>query len=216
VRVRFLDRLAKVRAPGTSAWAAMDVAQRQTWWINRVGRFTALIAAIPGLGGALAERLPVTDIVGVAGQGLVLCAIAGEHGVSDVGDRVRLLAFVLFGREIDPAVANVSASDEARQASELAGDAGTEQTRGQLRAVGSAIWRLGRTIWSIPGELGKRPQGRFYHKVFAALPVVGVVGAYFGERSALRRAAKKADKWLGAHRPPTSITEAAQGKDSLP
>ncbi|MBO0841246.1 MAG: hypothetical protein J2O49_10565, partial [Sciscionella sp.] len=42
VRVRFLDRLAKVRAPGTSAWAAMDVAQRQTWWINRVGRFTAL------------------------------------------------------------------------------------------------------------------------------------------------------------------------------
>lgn len=48
---KILDALASVKVPGTSAWAAMDVPARSDWWVYRVGRFTTLIAAIPGLGG---------------------------------------------------------------------------------------------------------------------------------------------------------------------
>src|SRR5204862_6662108 len=83
-----------VKVPGTAAWARMSVAERDDWWINRVGRITVLIASIPGIGGALADRLPLQDTLAIAGQGLLLCAIAAEHGVTRQSDRVRLLAAV--------------------------------------------------------------------------------------------------------------------------
>jgi hypothetical protein len=31
---------------------------RSSWWMNRVGRFAAVLTAMPGLGGALADRVP--------------------------------------------------------------------------------------------------------------------------------------------------------------
>ncbi len=54
--------LAAVEVPGTAAWAAMDVPARSRWWVHRVGRFTTLVAAVPGLGGALAE--PASSVEG--------------------------------------------------------------------------------------------------------------------------------------------------------
>ncbi len=78
---RILDRLARVEVPGTAAWADMSVTGRHRWWAYRVGRFTTLVASVPGIGGALASRLPVHSALGAAGQGLLLCAMAGESGV---------------------------------------------------------------------------------------------------------------------------------------
>ncbi|MFL6141053.1 MAG: hypothetical protein ACJ72N_04150 [Labedaea sp.] len=193
-----------MKVPGTAAWARMSVAERDDWWINRVGRFTVLLAAIPGIGGALADRLPLQDTLAVAGQGLLLCAIAAEHGVTRPADRVRLLAAVLFDRQIDPAVVE-RAGDAATD--EQAGAALTEQVtessarHGRLTA-GAAfrmLWRFGRRLMAVGGELDKRQKGRFYHRMLSWVPVVGMVGDYCGERSALKRAASAGTRWLDTH-----------------
>jgi hypothetical protein len=198
---RILDTLASVEVPGTAAWAAMDVRGRSHWWVYRVGRFTTLIAAIPGLGGALARTLPVSAAVGAAGQGLLLVAIAGEHGIhSRAGeDRiVELLASVLFGRELT-LTGTLDAAEDAvvdRRADELTGDLGEKDASPAVARIGSAVWRLGRALYSVEDELDKRPHGRFYHEAIGMLPVVGVAGRYFGEWSGLKRAAKAAEKRL--------------------
>ncbi|WAL66751.1 hypothetical protein ORV05_02750 [Amycolatopsis cynarae] len=201
-----LEELAGMRVPGSAAWAAMGPSERADWWINRVGRLTALVTAIPGLGGALADRLPVQDAVGAAAQGLLLCAIAGEHGVDDVGDRVRLIAWVLFERRIDPAlargegIADPPGDSEEAQTAKLTGEdfseAGKSDRKITLKACAGALWRMGRALRGIGDELEKRPRGRFYHRAFGMLPVVGMAGDYLAERSALKRVAQRADSFL--------------------
>jgi hypothetical protein len=182
----------RLRVPGTAAWAAMGPERRTNWWVNRFGRVTAVITAIPGLGGALADRLPVQDLVGVTAQSLVLCAIAGEHGITDTETRVRLIASVLFKRDVDAAPIPANKTEE---------DAEVARITGQLtpRSIGGTLWRLARSLWAITDELGKRPNGRWYHHLLGLIPVVGVVGDYFGERSGLRVTRKRALRWLREH-----------------
>jgi hypothetical protein len=184
-------RLAEVRWPGSSSWGRMSVEQRADWWVNRVGKLTALAASVTGLAGALGDRLPLQDVLGTAGQGLLLCAIAGEHGVEDRATRVRLLAAVLFERDLDPAVAAGAGAGEPVAAPEV-----PEGRRVGLKPAAKWLWRQGKLLLAVQDELGKRPQGRFYHRALGMLPVVGLAGDYLGERSALKRAAKAADRWL--------------------
>lgn len=206
LREKLLNGLTSVKVPGTAAWAAMGVEQRTDWWVNRVGRFTALLTSIPGLGGALADRLPVQDTLGAASQGLLLCAIAGERGVLDVADRVRLIAWVLFDRDIDPAVAagaaEVSEKDtenaEAARLTEELDESKLKHGKVTLKASVGTLWRLGRSLLGIVEELQKRPHGRFYHQLLGMLPVVGMAGDYLGERSGLKKVAKRARKWTAA------------------
>lgn len=186
---RVRHRVAEVRWPGSTSWARMDVEERSSWWVNRVGRLTALAASVTGLAGALGDRLPLQDILGASGQGLLLCAIAGEHGIDDEDTRVRLLAAVLFERHLDP----------------LVGDHIPDPTpeppaggRVGLKPAAKWLWRQGKLLLAVSDELEKRPHGRFYHRALGMLPVVGMAGDYLGERSALKRAAKAADRWLHA------------------
>ncbi|HVW40495.1 MAG TPA: hypothetical protein VHC18_04000 [Amycolatopsis sp.] len=200
-----LEGLAGVKVPGSPAWDAMDVEARTDWWINRVGRLTALATAVPGLGGALGDRLPVQDALGASAQGLLLCAIAGEHGVDDVGDRVRLLAWVLFQREIEPVLASVAVPDTAEDArtEQLTGAFTEEEKQARrisLKAAAGTLWRMGRSLLAITGELEKRPRGHFYQRALGMLPIVGMAGDYLAERSALKRVAKRSDRWLSAAR----------------
>lgn len=207
LREKLLDGLESVRVPGTTAWERMTVDDRSDWWVNRVGRFTVLLASVPGLGGALADRLPLQNTLAVAGQGLLLCAIAAEHGATSQADRVRLLAAVLFDRDIDPALAagvERSVAEEEAAAAELTEElAESTKKHGKItmRAAARTLWRFGRRLWALGDELDKRPQGRFYHRMLGVLPVVGMAADYFGERSALKRAAKSARKWLNANVP---------------
>ena len=206
LREKLLDGLTSVKVPGTAAWAAMDVDQRTHWWVNRVGRFTALLTSVPGLGGALADRLPIQDTLGAAAQGLLLCAIAGEHGVVDVGDRVRLIAWVLFDRDVDPVLAAGPVVE--KRAHDAAEDAATEQLTEELteskkkhgkitlKAAVGTLWRLGRSLLGIVEELEKRPRGRLFHRALGMLPIVGMAGDYLGERSGLKRVAKRAHQWF--------------------
>lgn len=201
-----LEGLAALRVPGSAAWTGMDLPERTDWWINRVGRLTALVTAIPGLGGVLADRLPVQDALGAAAQGLLLCAIAGEHGVDDVGDRVRLIAWVLFDREIDPALArgvwiagrpgDTEEAETAKLTGEDFGEDGKTDRRITVKACAGALWRMGRALLAIGDELEKRPRGRFYQRAFGMLPVVGMAGDYLAERSALKRVARRAGDFL--------------------
>lgn len=190
-------RLAEVRWPGSSSWARMSVEQRVDWWVNRVGKLTALAASVTGLAGALGDRLPLQDVLGAAGQGLLLCAIAGEHGVEDRATRVRLLAAVLFERDLDPAVAAGSGAEDPDEPAdpEAATDLPADRKVG-LKAAAKWLWRQGKLLLAVQDELEKRPHGRFYHRALGLLPVVGLAGDYLGERSALKRAAKAADRWL--------------------
>ena len=210
LRNRVLALLAAVKVPGTPAWAAMDEDARCDWWANRVSRFVALVAAVPGFGGMLADRLPVQDALGAAGQGLLLCAIAGEYGLRGEDDQVRLLAGVLLRRDVEaelaaqraaPAQPSAEVDREAAQlTAQLETSAGEHGGRPTVRAIVGTMWRLGRALWSLGDELDRRPQGRIYHRAFGMLPVFGVVGDYFGERHALRKVAKASRSWIVSHR----------------
>ncbi len=201
---RIAATLTSLRMPGTAAWDAMGPDRRVNWWVNRFGRLAASVAAIPGLGGALADRLPVRDMIGLTAQGLVLCAIAREFGVTDTDARVRLLAAVLFKRDIDPALATgrTTAPDRAEEDAEVDHLIETlgRPRRGRAmlspRAVGGTLWRLARSLWGLADELGKRPRGRWYHRLLGTLPLVGAFGDYLGERAGLRTARTRAIAWL--------------------
>jgi hypothetical protein len=197
LRDKVLDALAAVEVPGTAAWAAMDVNARSRWWVRRVGRFTTLLAAVPGFGGALVSRLPVSKTLGAAGQGLLLVAIAGEHGVRDEDRLVELLGSVLFRRELQVHGPDEKADAAAdSRAAEITGDLAEPDTTPTLARIGRAVWRLGRALFAVEDELDKRPHGNFLHEGLGLLPVVGVLGKYLGEWSGLKRAAKLAEEWL--------------------
>ena len=196
---RLRDRVEQVRWPGSTGWARLTVEQRSDWWVSRVGRVTALAASVTGLAGALGDRLPVQDILGSAGQGLLLCAIAGEHGVADRATRVRLLASVLFDRDLDPAVAAGAGAEEAAEEEVAEVEAPPAGRKVGLKSAAKWLWRQGRLLLALSDELEKRPHGRFYHRALGMLPIVGMAGDYLGERSALKRAAKAADRWLHKH-----------------
>jgi hypothetical protein len=197
LRDKVLDALAAVEVPGTAAWAAMDVHARSRWWVRRVGRFTTLLAAVPGFGGTLVSRLPVSKTLGAAGQGLLLVAIAGEHGVRDEGRLVELLGSVMFRRELQVHGPDEKADAAAdTRAAEITGDLAEPDTTPTLAGIGRAVWRLGRALFAVDAELDKRPHGNFLHEGLGLLPVVGALGKYLGEWSGLKRAAKLAEERL--------------------
>ncbi|MGW0890575.1 hypothetical protein [Saccharopolyspora sp. NPDC002578] len=201
---KMLRQLDGMRLPGSSTWDAMGVDERCDWWAQRVGRLVAVVAGLPRFGGALTSRLPIRNALGLAGQGLVLSAIAAEHGVTDHPTRVRLIAKVLLDRDLAEDVASgarggAQAEEDAKTAElteEL--DAAERSGGSRLKAVVRTVWRMARALWEIDSELDKRPQGRFYHEWLGNVPIVGVVGGYLGERSALRRIGKLGAKWLRA------------------
>jgi len=203
---KLLDRLAETRFPGSAAWAQMDMHAKSTWWVRRVGRLTSLVAAVPGFGGALTSRLPITMALGAVAQGLVLCAIADEHGIHDEAEVVALLGAVLFHRDLSPTPrsaldAATDAQVDARVA-ELTGDLRPEADEAPIvsRVVG-AVWRLGRALLAVEDELDKRPRGGRIARTLALLPVVGVAGKYLGEWSGLKKAATAGERWIHARHP---------------
>lgn len=200
---RVVDRLASTRAPGTAAWAQMDMHARSAWWVRRVGRVTSLVAAVPGFGGAVTSKLPVTSALGAVAQGLVLCAIADEHDMHDEADVVALLGAVMFRRDLcPPARAELSRDSDAAvdaRAAELTGGLETEK-KPTLQRLGGALWRMGRGLLAVEGELGKRRRGGFITRWISLIPVVGVAGKYLGEWSGLKKAAKAGEAWIHSRR----------------
>lgn len=203
LRNRVVDRIASTRAPGTAAWVQMDMHARSSWWVRRVGRVTSLVAAVPGFGGAITSKLPVTSALGAVAQSLVLCAIADEHDMHDEADVVALLGAVMFRRDLcPPARAELSRDSDAAvdaRAAELTGGLETEK-KPTLQRLGGVLWRMGRALLAVEGELGKRPRGGFIARTMSLIPVIGVLGKYLGEWSGLKKAAKAGEAWIHSRR----------------
>ena len=164
---------------------------------------TSLVAAVPGFGGAITSKLPVTSALGAVAQGLVLCAIADEHDMHDEADVVALLGAVMFRRDLcPPARAELSRDSDAAvdaRAAELTGGLETEK-KPTLQRLGGALWRMGRALLAVEGELGKRPRGGLIARWMSLIPVVGVAGKYLGEWSGLKKAAKAGEAWIHSRR----------------
>jgi hypothetical protein len=103
----------------------------------------------------------------------------------------------------DPAARPTDAEVESR-AAELTGELAEPGRKPPLRRIGRVMWRLGRGLLALEGELDKRPHGRWYHQVLGVLPVVGLVGDYLGEWSGLKRASREGIAWLRDHPEPST------------
>lgn len=184
---RVLDGLAVAlnvaHAPGTRAWATMDVRHRVNWWVRRVGAVNTVLVASPRAFGLLSAALPVQDMLGFANQAIVLCAVAREYGVTDRGELIRLLAAVLCNRDLS---ADVIAEAQQHGAEE------PPRLGANPFAFARSLWRLAGVLRRIGDELHQRPQPRGIFRRLGVLPGVGGVAGYLGEYGALRRAAKAA------------------------
>lgn len=197
------DRLAQARFPGSDAWARMDAEERSQWWVGRAGRLTALITSVAGLTNLVSEKVPLKDVVGSAGQGLLLCAMASERGIDDVGTRVRLPASVLFGRDIAPALA-AGAGDDARDEATAEAIAGErpEDTGFGIKTTAVMLWGYGRLLTAVREELANRPRGKVRgFGVLGRIPLGAVTRDYLHERSALERCAVDGATWIAAELP---------------
>ena len=58
------------------------------------------------------------------------------------------------------------------------------------------LWGTARLLERIDDTLDARPKGRLGARALANLPVVGLAGGYFAERTALRRAAARTTEVL--------------------
>ena len=179
-----------VDVPGTRAWDEMDLDARINWWVWRVGALDTIAVAFPGVLGAVGDRLPIQDLFGFTSQAVVLCAVAREHGISDHGQQVRLLAAVLCHRDLVAAGPQVGTGDESAEST------GLPKTPID---IAKSLWRLMGLLNSIGEELAKRPHPRRLFRYLGMLPAVGAVVDYVGELGALVRAAKSGRDWIAQH-----------------
>jgi hypothetical protein len=183
--------------PASAEWAAQPLQQRVDWWVDRIAVGAGLAAAAPRLAGALADRLPLQAALGAAATGLAVCAVAREHGLTEPGDWVPLLAKVLFDRELRPAVDTpVPAAEDAEQA--LRAGEPDDDRGGPVAALARGAQHSARTLWRLAGAfrdlqhlLDDRPRGGILARGLAKVPVVGVAGGWLDERGAIRKAAKE-------------------------
>ena len=137
-----------VDVPGTRAWDEKDLDARINWWVWRVGALDTIAVAFPGVLGAVGDRLPIQDLFGFTSQAIVLCAVAREHGISDHGQQVRLLAAVLCHRDLT-AGRQVGIGDDRPNP--------IQRLPTTPLDLAKSLWRLMGLLNSIGEELAERP-----------------------------------------------------------
>ncbi len=184
--------------PGTAAWARLDRDQRVHWWVYRVGALNTLVVATPGLFGWLTRVVPVSELAGFVNQAIVLCAVAREYDVTDRPTKVRLLAEVLCGRRL-PAGFDLRADfapTPLPQTPPVGWKPLATITASKPVVITRTVWQLVGILRATFEEAAKRPHpGKWYARL-STLPWIGAVVTYFGERSALIRAARQGQEWL--------------------
>jgi hypothetical protein len=176
--------------PGAPGWDDLPVERRDAWWVHHVQAVAAPIAATPRVFGAVADRLPMQGAFGTAVAGLVVCAVAREHGVRNPADWVPLLGRVLFDRELGrPQAAQVVAPDQKAPAPDA----------GPLRKLGGALWRLTQVIWEAQSVFDERPRGAWLWRMLGKIPVVGLPAGILDESGAVARAARRTSELVAEH-----------------
>ena len=183
--------------PGTAAWGRLSRDERIHWWVHRVGALNTLLVATPGAFGWLARVLPVSELAGFVNDAIVLCAVAREYGVTDQREQVRLLAEVLCGRQL-PEDFDVPAQEPAPlpEAPPPGWKPLEAITSSMPVVVVRTVWQLAGILRATFDEIAKRPQPTKWWQRLSALPWVGAVSTYFGERGALIKAAQDGVAWL--------------------
>ena len=102
---------------------------------------------------------------------------------------MQLLASVLCEREIDPSAPDTPEAEEEPQ---------PERSWGPF-ALLRAMWDVASVLRDVSSELAKRPHSRTVFRMISAIPLVGGVASYFGERGALSRAAEQGRRWVADH-----------------
>lgn len=196
-----------VDLPGTAAWERMSRDERAHWWINRVGALNTLVVASPGAFGWLNKVVPVSELAGFVNQAIVLCALAREYGVTDRPEQVRLLAEVLCGRKLPPDF-DTSSPAQLEPLPEPPPETPPPGWKPLDALTSSTPVVVVRTVWQLAGilratfeEVAKRPHPGALFRWLSALPVVGGMATYVGERGALSRSAHQGMVWLAARRP---------------
>lgn len=110
-------RLAAARVPGSPGWADQPVAERADWWASRIWAVLGPASAAPDMLGPVSDRFPVGSAIGAAARGLVICAIAREHGITGLDDLVNLLSRVLLHRDPAPRTTALRSRSSVRAAS---------------------------------------------------------------------------------------------------
>jgi hypothetical protein len=192
-----IDRLLRMKVPGHAEWPGLPLAERCDWWVDRLGGFAAVVAGLPRLSGAAADRLPIQDTLGAAVQAIVIGAICREYGVEAHADRTAVIARILTGRAITPD--DVLKYDDPTAAGKNVAQElglGDESSDSGIRQGVRLVWRLSRMLTSIGDLFEDRPRGGLGARMLGKLPAVGVVGGFFDERKGIRKAAYAAGELL--------------------
>jgi hypothetical protein len=196
-----VERLLRMKVPGHAEWPALPLAERCDWWVDRIATFAAVVAALPRLGGAAADRLPIQDSLGAAVQATAVGAICREYGIDDHADRTSVITRVLTGRPVTPE--EVREYDDPRAAAEAVaeqlGDRGDDPDgAGGIRHGVRMLWRTAKLLRGINEVFEDRPRGSLAARAIGKLPGIGLVGGYFDERKGIRRAAYEAGELLAS------------------
>lgn len=196
------DRLFGDQTPASPGWSLLPVHRRVGWWVARIGVTAGVAAAAPRFAGVLADRLPLQAGLGASAAALAVCATALEHGVSDADAWVPLIATVVLdrtlsadGRDSTRVRGSEPTMSPEQQLEEAAAD--TSEPPSTMERLGTqaqrsvrTLWRLGRTLMEVQDLLDERPRGNILLRTAARVPVVGVVGGWLDERSAIGKASK--------------------------
>lgn len=154
-----IDRLLKMKVPGHAEWPKLPLAERCDWWVDRLGGFAAVVAAVPRISGAAADRLPVKDTLGAAVQAMVIGAICREYGVEAHADRTAVIARVLTDRPITPDEVlkyddpTAAGQDVAKQLG-----LGDEPEEAGVRRGIRLLWRISKLFGGLDGVFEERPR----------------------------------------------------------
>lgn len=185
-----IDRLLRMKVPGHTEWLTLPLADRCDWWVERLGGFAAVVAGLPRISGAAADRLPIKDTLGVAVQAMVIGAVCREYGVEAHADRTAIMARVLTARPITPD--EVLQYDDPTAAGEDVAKQlglGDESEEAGLRKGIRLVWRISKLFGGLGEVFEERPRGSLAARALGKLPGVGVVGGFFDERKGIRKAA---------------------------
>lgn len=188
-----IDQLLKMKVPGHAEWPTLPLAERCDWWVHRLGAFAAVVAGLPRISGAAADRLPLQDTLGASVQALVIGAVCREYGVESHADRTAVIARVLTDRQITPDEVlkyddpTLAGQDVAKQLG-----LGDESEEKGLRISVRLVWRISKLFGGLTEVFEERPRGSIGARLIGKLPAVGVVGGFFDERKAVRKAAYEA------------------------
>ncbi|TWD83605.1 hypothetical protein FB561_4771 [Kribbella amoyensis] len=192
-----IDRLLRMRVPGHTEWPTLPLSERCDWWVERLGGFAAVVAGLPRLSGAAADRLPLKDTLGASVQAMVIGAVCREYGVEDHAERTAIMARVLTSRPITPD--DVLKYDDPTTAGKDVAvqlGIGDESEEKGLRKSLRLVWRLSKLFGGLGEVFEERPRGSIGARMLGQLPMVGFVGGFFDERKGIRKAAYAAAELL--------------------